>query len=57
MAKRLRCYLNRHRLARQETPEGRPYAVCRDCGKADWDYFDRAHQVPGPPWAGSGPRS
>lgn len=57
IAKRLSCYLNRHRLVRKETPEGRPYAVCRDCSKTDWDYFDRSHQVPGPPWAGSGPRS
>ena len=51
------CYLNRHHWVRQETAEGRPYVACRDCHTTDWDYFDRAHQVPGPPWAGSGPRS
>lgn len=57
MAKNLRCYVNRHHWVRQETAEGRPYAACKHCGKTDWDYFERAHQVPGPPWAGSGPRS
>ena len=40
MAKRLRCYVNRHRWVR-ETAEGQPYAVCRDCNETDWDHYQK----------------
>lgn len=46
MAKKARCYLNRHRWVMQ-TAEGQPYAVCRDCNDKDWDHYQR--------WQGSRP--
>ncbi|HYO31335.1 MAG TPA: hypothetical protein VES21_00695 [Nocardioidaceae bacterium] len=38
MAKKLRCYLGQHRWL-METFEERPYAVCSDCSKEDWDHY------------------
>ena len=39
MAKKLRCYVRRHRWV-METTEGTPYAVCRDCSETDWDRYE-----------------
>ena len=44
VAKKLRCYLRRHRLETKRDDDGVTYYECRDCGKLTEPY-----QVPAPP--------
>jgi hypothetical protein len=57
MAKKLRCYVNRHRWVRQTSDDGQSYAVCRDCSETDWDHYQQQAQAPArriPPTPGGG---
>jgi hypothetical protein len=52
MAKKLRCYVNRHRWVMQ-TAEGQPYAVCRDCSERDWDHYETRVRITPAPGGGT----